>query len=105
MTSTEEFARYICDLIGDAGTVRCRKIFGEYGIYCNDVYCACISDNMLFVKITGPGKELLPDVVTAFPYEGSKTKCFLITEFDDRELLTKLIRETSEHLQKSKSRN
>ncbi len=102
MASTEEFVRYVCDMIDEAGSIRYRKMFGEYGIYCDDVYCACICDNLLFVKITEGGKQLLPNTEITFPYEGSKTKCFLITEFDDQKLLVQLIRTTCGELKKSK---
>lgn len=104
MASTEEFVRYVCDMIDGAGSIRYRKMFGEYGIYCDGVYCACICDNMLLVKITEGGKQLMPDAETAFPYEGSKTRCFLITEFTDQKRLECLIRTTCEDLQTAKSR-
>ncbi|MDV0441898.1 hypothetical protein McpAg1_11120 [Methanocorpusculaceae archaeon Ag1] len=102
MASTEEFVRFVCDQISDAGSIRYRKMFGEYGIYCNEKYCACICDNMLFVKITEAGKQLMPNAKTAYPYEGSKNESFLITEFEDTELITNLIRKTSEKLPESK---
>ena len=35
MASTLEFAEYVCDQISGAGSITYKKMFGEYGIYCN----------------------------------------------------------------------
>ncbi len=102
MASTEEFVRYVCDQISDAGNIQYRKMFGEYGIYCNEKYCACICDNRIFVKITEAGKRLMPNGKTALPYAGSKNECFLITEFDDWECIVNLIKKTCEELPEPK---
>lgn len=104
MASTEEFVHYVCAMIDGAGSIWYRKMFGEYGIYCDGVYCACICDNMFLVKITDGGKQMMPDAETAYPYEGSKTRCFLITDFADQKHLERLIRTTCDELQTAKSR-
>ena len=35
MASKKEFAEFVVKQLGDAGTITCRKMFGEYGIYCD----------------------------------------------------------------------
>ncbi len=98
MASSEEFVRFICDQISDAGIIRFRKMFGEYGIY-----CASVCDNRFFVKITTAGTALHPDCATEYPYEGSKQKCFLLTDLKNRDRLTKFLQVTSAELSRKKS--
>ncbi|WP_317063548.1 TfoX/Sxy family protein [Methanoculleus caldifontis] len=91
--STSEFVEFVVEQLGDAGDITYRKIFGEYGIYCNGVFFACVCDNQFFVKITEPGKAFMPDCETAPPYGGARPY-FLMTELDDREFLKELTRIT-----------
>jgi len=80
---------FVAEQLGDAGDITCRKMFGEYGIYCDGIFFACVCDNQLFVKITGQRLKFTPDCETAPPYEGARPY-FLITELDDREFLKEL---------------
>lgn len=79
----------MAEQLGGAGDITCRKMFGEYGVYCDGKFFACVCDNQFFVKITEAGKEFVPDCETAPPYEGARPY-FLITDLDDREFLKKL---------------
>ena len=103
MASKLEFAQYIADQLRDAGEIKIRKMFGEYGLYCNGKYVACICDDQFFIKITKPGKELCPDLPEAPPYDGAKN-CFLIENVDDREMLTALVAATCDALPEPKKR-
>lgn len=101
MASSEEFVTYVAEQLADAGTIIYKKMFGEYGIYCDGTFFACVCDNQFFVKITDEGQKILQNPETAPPYEGAKPS-FLITELDDKELLCKLAITTCESLSKSK---
>ena len=102
MASNEEFVRFICDQISGAGTIRFRKMFGEYGIYVNGIYCASVCDNRFFVKITKAGAAFFPDCMTEYPYEGSKQKCFLLTDLENSDRLTEFLQVTSAELSRKK---
>lgn len=93
MASTPEFVGFVAEQLDGAGDIACRKMFGEYGIYCDGKFFACICDNQFFVKITEAGKEFMPDGETAPPYEGARPY-FLVTDLDDREFLKELTQVT-----------
>ena len=45
MASTEEFVKYVADQLRDAGEIVYRKMFGEYGIYCDGKIFGLICDD------------------------------------------------------------
>ena len=57
-----------------AGAIRSRKMFGEYGLYCDDVFFAVICDDQFFVKVTPQGETAFPGLPKAPPYD-----CLLYT--------------------------
>lgn len=81
----------------EAGNISCRRMFGEYGWYCDGKFMGVICDDQLFVKVTPETAEGFPDVPKAPPYEGARDY-FLLEDIDNRELLTKLTRATWEAL-------
>lgn len=97
MACREELVQYIADQCADAGEITTRKMFGDYGIYCNGKIFGLICDNQLFIKITKAGKTLQPDMETAPPYEGAKPH-FLFSDIDDREALSAFVGATCEEL-------
>jgi DNA transformation protein len=50
MTATADFAAYAVELLGAAGRVAARKMFGGYGLYCDGVMFALIADDVLYLK-------------------------------------------------------
>ena len=56
MASNPDFVEYVAEQLRDAGTIRSRKMFGEYGLYCNGVFFAVICEDQLFIKITPQGE-------------------------------------------------
>lgn len=97
MASREEFVQYAVDQLSDAGAITYRKMFGEYGVYCDGKIFALICDDQLFIKITEAGKRLAPHLKTMPPYEGAKPY-FLVEEIDDRKFLTEFVTETCKEL-------
>jgi len=89
MASTLEFTEYVAGQFSGAGEITLKRMFGEYGLYCDGKYFAGVCDNQCFLKVTEAGKRLLPDCELAPPYKGAKD-CFLLSELDDRELLARL---------------
>lgn len=90
MASRQEFVEYVCEQIGLAGEITYKKMFGEYGIYCNGKIVGLICDDQFFLKKTNAGHELCPDCREASPYEGAKPH-MLIENIDDKELMGRLV--------------
>lgn len=97
MASKLEFVEYVADQLGEAGEITYRKMFGEYGIYCDGKFFATVCDDQLFFKITEGGRKLMPDLEEGIPYHGAKPH-FLIEELEDREQLAELVRTTCREL-------
>ena len=97
MASHPDFVNYVAEQLREAGAIRSRKMFGEYGLYCDDVFFAVICDDQLFVKVTPEGEAAFPDLPKAPPYEGAK-ESFLVEDVEDRERLTALTRITGQAL-------
>ena len=97
MASHPDFVDFVADQLREAGTIRSRKMFGEYGLYCDGVFFAVICDDQFFVKITPEGQAAFPDLPKAPPYEGARDS-FLVEDVEDREQMTALVRITCEAL-------
>lgn len=97
LASNLDFVEYVCDQIGGAGRITFKKMFGEYGVYCDGKVIGVICDNQFFVKKTEAGAALCPDCVQAAPYTGAKPH-FVVGSVDDREQLARFIRATCDAL-------
>lgn len=38
MASHQDFVDYVAEQLREAGTIHSRKMFGEYGLYCNGIF-------------------------------------------------------------------
>lgn len=97
MASHKNFLDYVAEQLREAGAIRSRKMFGEYGLYCDEVFFAVICDDQFFVKITPEGEAAFPNLPKAPPYEGAKDS-FLVEDIENREQMTELTRITCEAL-------
>ena len=93
MASSKEFVEYAAEQLRDAGNISWRKMFGEYGWYCDGKFMGVICDNQLFIKITPETANAFPNNPKALPYEGAK-EYFWVEDIENRELLTKLAQAT-----------
>lgn len=98
MASHQDFVDYVTEQLRGAGAIRSRKMFGEYGLYCDDVFFAVICDDQLFIKVTPAGEAAFPHLPKAPPYEGAKDS-FLVEDVDDQDTMTALTRITCLALQ------
>jgi DNA transformation protein and related proteins len=99
MASRQSCVDFILEQIAEAGTVSAKKMFGEYGIYCNEKIVALICDDQLFVKPTSAGKAFIGDCVEGFPYPGAKPYLLIPGEkWDDRDWLANLIKISASEL-------
>ena len=97
MASHPDFVNYVAEQLREAGAIRSRKMFGEYGLYCDDVFFAVICDDQFFVKPTPQGEAAFPNLPKAPPYKGAKGS-FLVEDVEDGERMTELVRITCEAL-------
>ena len=103
MASGREFVEYAAEQLLDAGNISYRKMFGEYGLYCDGKFFGVICEDQLYVKITPEGEKAFPKLTKAPPYEGARDY-FLIEDIDDREPVCELVRITWDALPEPKSR-
>ncbi|KQX35621.1 hypothetical protein ASD04_12575 [Devosia sp. Root436] len=99
MSSQQKTVDYILEQSADAGTMTARKMFGEYGLYCDGKVMAFVCDDQLFIKPTEAGRAYLGEVTEAPAYPGSKMY-FLIDgdRWDDADWLAGLVKATADAL-------
>ena len=49
MASRPEYVAFVCDQLREAGEISSRKMFGEYGIYCDGKIVAMVCDDLFYV--------------------------------------------------------
>lgn len=101
MASNPSFVQYIADQCSGAGEIITKKMFGDYGIYCDGKIFGLICDDCFYLKPTDAAKPLLRTVEMRPPYEGAKNY-FFISEVDDHDYLSMLVRETCKALPEPK---
>lgn len=99
MSTKQSTVDFLLEQMQDAGMLRAHKMFGEYGVYCNEKIVALVCDDMLFVKICEGSRKFLTDADIAPPYPGAKNY-FKVPEdtWDDRDWMSNLISETAASL-------
>lgn len=100
MASHPDFVAYVAEQLREAGSIRARKMFGEYGLYCDGVFFAVICDDQFFVKITPEGEAAFPGLPKTPAYDGARDS-FLVEDVEDRALMTELVRVTCDALKRS----
>lgn len=93
MASRQSTVDFIIKQLSLPRTVSVKKMFGEYGIYCDEKMVALVCDDLLFVKPTLGGKAFLGnDYKEMAPYPGGKPSFIISGEkWDDHEWLSQLI--------------
>ena len=101
MASNVDLVQYIADQCAGAGEITTKKMFGDYGIYCDGKIFGLICDDCFYIKPTDAARPLLRSLELRPPYDGAKDY-FLITDVDDRDYLCTLVRETCKALPEPK---
>jgi TfoX/Sxy family transcriptional regulator of competence genes len=91
MSSDQSFVDFIVEQMADAGTISYKKMFGEYGVYCNGKIVALVCDNRLFVKPTSGGRTFIGNATEAPAYPGAKPSFLIEDKLEDSEWLSELI--------------
>lgn len=97
MSSSIEFVEFAAGQLAGAGEITYKRMFGEYGLYCDGLFFATICDDQLFFKPTEAAKRLQPDIPEAPPYQGAKDY-FLIEDLDNHLALAELAQATCAEL-------
>jgi TfoX/Sxy family transcriptional regulator of competence genes len=92
MASKQSTIDFLLQQMGAAGAIHAKKMFGEYGIYCDEKIVALVCDDQLFVKPTEAGLKFIGNIIEGFPYPGAKPY-FLISrdKWDDCRWLAQLV--------------
>ena len=93
MASNTDFVQYIADQCSGAGEIMVKKMFGDYGIYCDGKIFGLICDDRFYLKPTDAVRPLLRVVDMRPPYDGAKYY-FYIADVDDRDYVSQLVSET-----------
>lgn len=93
MGSTRGTVDFIVDQAAKAGAVSAKKMFGEYGVYCDGKMVAVVCDDQLFIKPNPAARAYLGTPVEAPPFPAAKP-WFLIDgeHWEDAAWLSELFR-------------
>ena len=102
MASQQGTVDYLLDQLAGAGGVSAKKMFGEYGLYCDGKMFAIVADDQLFIKPTQAGREWISAQGApqeAPPYPQAKPYYLISGElWDEREWLVQLAQRTTAEL-------
>ena len=101
MASRQDFVQYVAEQCSCAGEIVAKKMFGDYGIYCDGKIFGLICDDNFYLKPTENVRPLLRTIDMRPPYDGAKDY-FYIADVDDHDYLSMLVRETCSELPKPK---
>ena len=99
MASQQSTVDFLLDQMAGAGDLSAKKMFGEYGIYCDGRMFAIVADDQLFIKPTDSGRAWINAqgmLQEASPYPQAKPYFLIDGElWDEREWLTQLAKRTA----------
>jgi TfoX/Sxy family transcriptional regulator of competence genes len=102
MASQQSTVDYLLDQMSAAGKMSVKKMFGEYGVYCDGKIVALVCDDQLFIKPTSAAKQFIGDYTEAPPYPGAKPYLVISgDQWEDADWLSELIKISVRALSKS----
>lgn len=105
MASQQSIVEYISEQMGGAGSIVAKKMFGEYGIYCDDKFIGVICNDTLFLKPTPEGISFSGDLEQLPPYKGAKPSLVVPQNgVDNADWLAKLVAITANALPATKKK-
>ena len=103
MSSNADFVQFIADQCSGAGEIAFKRMFGEYGLYCDGTIFGLVCDDCFFLKPADAVRPLLRTVDLRPPYEGARNY-FFVADVDDHAYLSSLVRGTCRALRLAPSR-
>ena len=99
MSSQQKTIDYLLEHTTGAGTMTAKRMFGEWGLYCDGKVFAFVGKDQLFLKPTEAGRAYLGEVTEAPAYEGSKMYYLIDPErWDDADWMAGLVKATADAL-------
>lgn len=99
MTTDPRTVEYIVGQLSGVSGISARKMFGEYGIFCDGKTVALVCNDQLFVKATAEGRAIATGAAETPPYRGAKPSLLIDAGlWDDQEWMANLIRATANAL-------
>lgn len=89
MATSVEYIDFVREKLDRFGSVRTRKMFGEYMVYFNGRPILTVCDNTVFIKKFPELSEIMNGMPCGFPYEGAKESYIL--DIENVELLDQVI--------------
>ena len=107
MASSKSFVDYVADQLSYLKNIRILKMFGEYGLYCDEKIVMLICYYKVFVKKTEAGEKLLKGRFEYAPaYPGAKPSLLIGEDIiEDREFFSRFVRATADALPMPKPKN
>lgn len=99
-----EFNEYVREAFSEVGDVVIKSMMGGYLVYFNGKLIGDICNNELFLKRTPTSDRLLAESELRYPYEESKTLMYVFDSFDDKDLLSELLKGMHAELPEKKTR-
>ncbi|MBQ1396860.1 MAG: TfoX/Sxy family protein [Clostridia bacterium] len=97
MASSKQYLAFILDQFSGLEGITCRPMMGEYLLYYQGKLFGGIYDDRLLVKNIQSARKVMPAAELELPYEGAK-EMLSVTDVDDRELLSRLVKEMWDEL-------
>ncbi|OEZ89918.1 hypothetical protein JAB8_22210 [Janthinobacterium sp. HH106] len=102
MASQQGTVDFLLEQMAGAGSLSAKKMFGEYGVYCDGKMFAIVADDRLFIKPTEAGRAWISKLGTlpeAPPYPQAKPYYLISGElWNEREWLVQLAQRTTAEL-------
>ncbi len=89
MATSEDYIKFVVEQIERLGSIRYKKMFGEYMVYADDKPIMLVCDNEVFVKKLEPLQELMKGADVGTPYNGAKEHYIL--DIEDSELVPQVV--------------
>lgn len=90
MATDVDYIEYVCEQIYGSGSIRYRKMFGEYMVYINDKPILLVCDNTVFVKKLQCIEEKMINAEVGCPYKNAKEHYIL--DIDNKEFSSEIIK-------------
>lgn len=89
MATSAEYAAFVCEQVQRFGSIRSRKMFGEYMVYCDERPILLVCDDSVFIKKWPQLEPLMAGAECGLPYDGTKEQYIL--DIESAELLDAVI--------------
>ncbi len=102
MACSLDFIEFVSSQIATAGTVRYRKMFGDYMVYVDEKPVILVCDDIPYIKEHEAIKSMMSSAERGFPYEGAKEHYIL--DVSKTDFAVKVVKALVEVLPYPKSR-